>query len=104
MLDNPPLGKKNAIDFFKNRTTHIDDRALLGIDVGGTDIKAVLVDNGIVVDYKEYDWFPAAFLRSRQLIDPICLIVRLLQARYGSIECRRAIHGENPCSPFLQEH
>lgn len=81
MLDNPPLGKKNAIDFFKNRTTHIDDRALLGIDVGGTDIKAVLVDNGIVVDYKEYDWFPAAFLRSRQLIDPICLIVRLLQAR-----------------------
>jgi hypothetical protein len=49
--------------------------------VGGTDIKAVLVDDGRVVDYKEYDWFPAGFRRSRQLIDPICLIARLLRAR-----------------------
>ena len=80
-VDHPLRTKKDAIGFFKNRTTHLDNQALLGIDVGGTDIKAVLVDNGVVVDYKEYDWFPAAFLRSRQLIDPICLIVRLLQAR-----------------------
>jgi hypothetical protein len=76
-----PRPKKNAIDIFKNRTTHLGNQALLGIDVGGTDIKAVLVDNGVVVDYKEYDWFPAAFLRSQQLVGPICLIVRLLQAR-----------------------
>jgi hypothetical protein len=34
-----------------------------------------------VIDYKEYDWFPAAFRRSRELVEPICLIVRLLQAR-----------------------
>ena len=49
--------------------------------MGGTDIKAVLVDDGRIVDTLEYDWFPAGFLRSRQLVDPICLIVRLLVAR-----------------------
>lgn len=73
--------KVDVVGFFRNRTQGLSGKAMLGIDVGGTDIKAVLVDDGHVVDYKEYDWFPASFLRSRQLIDPICLIVRLLQAR-----------------------
>ncbi len=41
----------------------------------------MLVDDGEVVDFKEYDWFPANFVRSRQLVDPILLIMRLLQAR-----------------------
>jgi hypothetical protein len=75
---NPP---GDVVGFFKSRTEHLSNKALLGMDVGGTDIKAVLVDNGCLVDSKEYDWFPAGFLRSRQLVDPICLIVRLLQAR-----------------------
>ncbi|MGO8695569.1 MAG: hypothetical protein ACLQMF_18055 [Rectinemataceae bacterium] len=71
----------DAVEFFRRRAEGLGNKALLGIDVGGTDIKAVLVDDGRVVDFKEYDWFPASFLRSRQLVDPICLIVRLLQAR-----------------------
>jgi hypothetical protein len=80
-LIRPAHQKVDVVGFFRKRTQGLSGKAMLGIDVGGTDIKAVLVDGGQVVDYKEYDWFPASFLRSRQLIDPICLIVRLLQAR-----------------------
>ena len=58
-----------------------------GIDVGGTDIKAVLVVDGAIVDYKEYDWFPANFTRSVQLIDPICLIARLCRRGWRSTGC-----------------
>ena len=72
----------DVVSFFRGRTEHLRGKALLGMDVGGTDIKAVLVVDGRVVDYKEYDWFPAGFLRSRQLVDPICLIVRLMRARW----------------------
>jgi hypothetical protein len=77
----PSNPQADVVSFFRSRTEHLSNKALLGIDVGGTDIKAVLVDDGRIVDCKEYDWFPAGFLRSRQLIDPICLIVRLFQAR-----------------------
>lgn len=71
----------DAISVFRRRASGLQGKALLGVDVGGTDIKAVLVDDGHVVDSKEYDWFPASFLRSRQLVDPICLLVRLFEAR-----------------------
>jgi len=71
----------DTMAFFKACTDGLADKAFAGIDVGGTDIKGVLVVDGRIVDYKEYDWFPANFTRSVQLIDPICLIARLLQAR-----------------------
>jgi hypothetical protein len=71
----------DSLSAFRRCAAGLEGKAFCGIDVGGTDIKAVLVDDGRVVDYKEYDWFPASFLRSRQLVDPICLIARLLRAR-----------------------
>jgi len=71
----------DSLAAFRRCTVALEGKSFCGIDVGGTDIKAVLVDDGRIVDYKEYDWFPAAFTRSRQLVDPICLIVQLLQAR-----------------------
>ncbi len=79
-----PATKRSRVDtmaFFRACTSKLEGRAFAGIDVCGTDIKAVLVVDGTIVDYKEYDWFPANFTRSAQLIDPICLIARLLQAR-----------------------
>jgi len=66
---------------FSACTEGMAGKAFAGIDVGGTDIKAVLVVDGRIVAYKEYDWFPANFTRSAQLIEPICLIARSLQAR-----------------------
>ena len=77
----PPALSVDLVAFFRGRTGHLEGKALIGLDVGGTDIKAVLVDDGRIIDTVEYDWFPASFLRSRQLVDPICVIVRLLLAR-----------------------
>ncbi len=93
MRPRPP--SVDLIGFFRGRTERLEGKALIGLDVGGTDIKAVLVDDGGIVDYAEYDWYPASFLRSRQLVDPICLIVRLLLARLwihrlGEADSRRA--------------
>jgi hypothetical protein len=70
----------DGLALFRRCTSGLEGEAFCGIDVGGTDIKAVLVDDGTIVDCKEYDWFPAAFLRSRQLVEPLCLIARLLRA------------------------
>lgn len=76
-----PRTEGDGLAAFRRCAEGLGGKAFCGIDVGGTDIKAVLVDDGRIVDYKEYDWFPASFSRSRQLVDPICLIARLLQAR-----------------------
>lgn len=78
--------RTDTMAFFRDCTEKLDGKAFCGIDVGGTDIKAVLVVDGKIVDYKEYDWFPANFTRSAQLIEPICLIAQLMQVRL-------AIHG-----------
>lgn len=80
-LPSAPRPRQGRPTFALDCTRGLEGRAFCGIDVGGTDIKAVLVDDGRVVDYKEYDWFPTSFLRSRQLVDPIVLIARLLLAR-----------------------
>jgi hypothetical protein len=76
-----PVSQAEAGAFFRGRTERLAGRALVGLDVGGTDIKAVLVDDGRIVDHAEHDWYPAGFLRSRQLVDPVLVIVRLLLAR-----------------------
>jgi hypothetical protein len=77
----PQIPAVDLVGFFRRRTERLEGKALAGLDVGGTDIKAILVDDRRIVDHVEYDWFPAGFLRSRQLIDPVCLIMRLLLAR-----------------------
>ncbi len=77
----PPRAEGDSLSAFRLCTAGLEGKAFCGVDVGGTDIKAVLVDDGRIVEYKEYDWFPAGFNRSRQLVEPILLIVRLLQAR-----------------------
>jgi hypothetical protein len=81
VIEAPLRPKGDGLQAFRSCALGLEGKAFCGIDVGGTDIKAVLVDDGRVVDYKEYDWFPAGFTRSRQLVDPICLIARLLRAR-----------------------
>lgn len=81
VLSGKQRHRVDTMSFFKACTEDLSGSAFAGIDVGGTDIKAVLVVDGRIVDYKEYDWFPANFTRSAQLIDPICLIARVLQAR-----------------------
>lgn len=68
-------------EIFTEVTRNLEGKTICGMDVGGTDIKIVLVRDGKIDCYKEYDWFPASFKESRQLIEPICLMVRLVRAK-----------------------
>jgi hypothetical protein len=72
--------ERSDIAVFKRPVEGLRGRLLCGMDVGGTDIKAVAVRDGAILCYKEHDWFPAAFGRIRELIDPIVLVVGLLRA------------------------
>jgi hypothetical protein len=75
--------RKKAKDssIFTRVTENLAGKIICGIDVGGTDIKIVLMKDGKIDCCKEYDWFPASFRESSQLIEPICLIVRLIRAK-----------------------
>ena len=66
---------------FTRVTENLDGKIICGMDIGGTDIKSVLAKDGKIDCYKEYDWFPAGFRESSQLIEPICLLVRLIRAK-----------------------
>lgn len=57
-----------------------ENRMILGMDIGGTDIKLAVSVNGKLALCKEFDWFPASFSLAEQLIDPILLLTRLLRA------------------------
>lgn len=83
MPDIHPEAKKQVQDsrIFTKVTENLEGKIICGMDVGGTDIKIVLVKDGKIDCYKEYDWFPASFKESSQLIEPICLVVRLIRAK-----------------------
>ena len=53
---------------------------LLGMDVGGTDIKLAASVNGRLCALKEYDWNPARCDRVEQIIEPMLLLARLMRA------------------------
>ena len=55
-------------------------RLLMGMDIGGTDIKIAASVDGKLCAFKEYDWFPAGFSYAEQLIDPILMLTRLVRA------------------------
>lgn len=66
---------------FERAVKGLEGKLLLGMDIGGTDIKLALVRDGKIVCFKEYDWFPALFTESRQLVEPSALLVRLMRAK-----------------------
>ncbi len=70
------VGKK-----LKEAVQKSDKGILIGIDVGGTDIKLALSVNGKLTALKEYDWFPAAFTRIHELTDPIIALVDFMRYR-----------------------
>jgi hypothetical protein len=74
----PPAQKKtvNFTGSYREAFTGIDEKVLLGMDVGGTDIKLAVSYKGKLCFLTEYDWFPALFTRSQQLIDPIVRLTR----------------------------
>ena len=82
----PPKNKQRSEDESLAHKLRILPRKLkgktvLGMDIGGSDIKLVLFMNSRIIAYKEYDWFPAKFIRTQQLIDPILLMARWARVR-----------------------
>lgn len=55
-------------------------RMILGIDVGGTDIKLAASVDGRLRVCKEFDWFPASCPTAREIIDPMLLLTRMARA------------------------
>lgn len=55
-------------------------RLVMGMDIGGTDVKLVASVNGTLAVFKEFDWFPASFTRAEQLVEPLVLLTRLMRA------------------------
>lgn len=55
-------------------------RMLLGMDIGGTDIKLAVSVDGKLAVCKEFDWFPAMYPTVREIIDPMLLLTRLMRA------------------------
>lgn len=75
--ENPP---ETGTPVFAQLPAMTKGRMLLGMDIGGTDIKLAVSIDGKLAVCKEFDWFPASFTTAEQLIDPILLLVRLLRA------------------------
>jgi hypothetical protein len=87
-----PAGRRSGIaELCALSTSGLAGTTIGGMDVGGTDIKLCLAVDGRITRLLEYDWFPTAFTRIDELIDPILVLVRLMRldgARAGG--CREA--------------
>ena len=61
-----------------------ETRNLIGIDVGGTDIKLAASSRGKLVAVREYDWNPAAFSTAEEFLKPILALLREARDRLGA--------------------
>lgn len=68
-------------DIFHRVYRDLSGKVLCGIDIGGTDIKAVLALDGKLEYIKEFDWFPAIYATADKIMDPIVDMVRLLMVK-----------------------
>ncbi len=80
----PPAQARRHTDVvtrFSRALGGIENKLILGMDIGGTDIKLAASVKGKLCCLKEYDWFPALFTRVSELVEPVMLLVRLVRAR-----------------------
>ncbi len=70
----------SAVPSFLRAAIKARSGRMCGMDVGGTDIKAVATLEGRIRAVKEFDWHPAALRRIGDLIDPILLLARVMRA------------------------
>lgn len=89
-------GSGRIADVCATALAGLEGRTLLGLDVGGTNIRAVLAREGRLTAYKEFDWFPAAYTRMHQLTTALLAIVRLmrLEAIRASVPGQADLLGE----------
>ncbi|MCD8138472.1 MAG: hypothetical protein LUE17_01615 [Planctomycetaceae bacterium] len=82
-LPQPRRGEESesgAVEVFRAAAHGLEGKTILGMDIGGTDIKLALAIDAQLVSFREYDWFPASFTDVAQLIDPIVELVTAMAA------------------------
>lgn len=80
MLPKEAEQHSDAVSACRAAVTKANGSTICGIDIGGTDIKVVGIQNGKIVAVKEYDWFPAEMTRMEQVIEPVLLMARVVRA------------------------
>ena len=55
-------------------------KMVLGMDIGGTDVKLAVSVDGQLALCKEFDWFPASCTLAEEITGPLLLLTRLLRA------------------------
>ena len=65
-------------------------RMLLGMDIGGTDVKLAVSVDGQLALCKEFDWSPASCSLAEQITGPLLLLTRLLRAAGSLYRAGRA--------------
>lgn len=71
----PPDG---ASGVFRRAAEGLAGRTLLGVDIGGTDIKLVLAVDGRLEGCREFDWNPADMTTAAEFIYPVERLVELM--------------------------
>jgi len=65
----------DSITAFKKTVRRVSSSVIIGLDIGGTDIKAVGAVNGRLAAFCEYDWYPAGMTKIEQLTDGVNYVV-----------------------------
>ena len=86
-LERTAVSRKEPAPSLSNIPARASDKTLLGIDIGGTDIKLAASHAGRLVQCMEYDWNPAALGSAEEFLQPILeLTERMLSFIRGGCE------------------
>jgi hypothetical protein len=58
----------------------LEGKVFCGLDIGGNSIKAAVVADGEIKLVKTYSWFPTLLTTAEELINPIIIIIRFMNA------------------------
>ena len=78
-----PKAEEPVGDVFSQLPQRAQTRFLLGIDVGGTDIKFAVSRDGKLVRCEELNWAPASFTLAEQLTGPVLGAAERLMKEFG---------------------
>ncbi len=83
-----PVPDGGVAEVFRRAAHGLDGKALLGIDIGGTDIKLVLAMDGRIACCKEFDWYPAGMGTVDEFVEPLFILLDLLAWKARAIRDR----------------
>jgi len=75
--------EKDAVSLFQRTVKATSSLVLIGLDIGGTDIKAVSVVNGKISSFTEFDWNPTRMIKIEQMTDSIKSVMNEMCAKLG---------------------